>query len=360
MKKQIRGIDVVTVLSALVVMFLFTSCQKDSREVSGKPDAASISAADRQLIAKIGFDRADIVDMGEYYIVEGDIRLEKDKLQEYASAAEETFRTRQAAWGGPLISPAKQSRITVRIDNSLISQSDWSQAILNALDEWSILPWCALGMQYTTATNADIVFRAGTSLTGTTIIASSAWPYGGNPGTKVDVNTDFNYFTTSQKTYIAVHELGHSIGLRHTDWEIYNESSYIDGYYRAQTIPGTSADDYASVMNKYYYGDPWAKFSNFDVYAIQYLYPWNKYPEIIGPSTVYCGDYPSYSVDFPGNCTFYWDIPWELDGVWISKKNNTIELFAHTVGSYSITCRITKGNDVMLADFYITVLPNDW
>lgn len=66
------------------------------------------------------------------------------------------------------------------------------------------------------------------------------------------------------------HELGHTIGLRHTDWI---ENGEPVSNFGANLIPNTTHDDVNSVMNIIVCYMNWTGFSNDDVVAIINLYP---------------------------------------------------------------------------------------
>jgi hypothetical protein len=76
-----------------------------------------------------------------------------------------------------------------------------------------------------------------------------------------------------QVARILMHEIGHLVGFRHTDWDYYGEPA---GPYGAIYVPGTPNQDAASVFNKFF--DPYGSyitpvFSQYDIAAIQTLYP---------------------------------------------------------------------------------------
>ena len=67
-----------------------------------------------------------------------------------------------------------------------------------------------------------------------------------------------------------VHELGHCIGFRHTNWDIKGEGISSVG---ANYIPNTPNQDSNSVMNGGTASYSWNGFSSYDISAVKYLYP---------------------------------------------------------------------------------------
>jgi predicted Zn-dependent protease len=94
----------------------------------------------------------------------------------------------------------------------------------------------------------------------TSMVAQAFLPYSnGTVGNEVDINTYYNYLSSSYKTFTLTHELGHSIGFTHTD------ATY------GNLIPGTPETDPNSVMNSFVL--PWNGFTSYDVLAVNTIYP---------------------------------------------------------------------------------------
>lgn len=94
----------------------------------------------------------------------------------------------------------------------------------------------------------------------TSMIAQAYYPdYYGSAGKEVDINTYYNSLSTSNKVFAMTHELGHIVGLSHTDGGV------------GALIPGTPDVDANSVMNSFVL--PWNGFTTWDVTAITTLYP---------------------------------------------------------------------------------------
>ena len=121
------------------------------------------------------------------------------------------------------------------------------------------------------------------------IAAQGAPPSGGQPGTTIEINSPVTgCFDASQKKFVIAHELGHTIGFRHTNWAALGEPRDPAG---ANLIPGTPTTDNASIMNGNTGGSSWNGFSNYDKLAAFRLYP----PPMPIVSVTYPGGVPTLS-----------------------------------------------------------------
>jgi hypothetical protein len=94
----------------------------------------------------------------------------------------------------------------------------------------------------------------------TSMIAQAYYPeYTGTAGKQVTINTYYNSLSTAQKIFAMTHELGHTIGLTHTDQTYGN------------LIPGTPEVDANSVMNSFVLS--WVGFTPYDITAVTTVYP---------------------------------------------------------------------------------------
>jgi len=115
---------------------------------------------------------------------------------------------------------------------------------------------------------------------------AAEFPSGGNPGKTIRFFSGLNSYTNSGVyKHVAVHEIGHSIGLRHTDWASrlscgtpFAETEKI-GDVGAVHIPGTgtkftkfSSFDFNSVLLACFDSQSNGKFSAQDIIALESLY----------------------------------------------------------------------------------------
>ncbi|MGN7786102.1 M57 family metalloprotease [Niabella sp. 22666] len=246
--------------TALILTIAIFSCKKNATEKNDKVDTL---LQDKLSILKLGLDTATVVDMGEFYLVGGDIGVKKASLNKTTE--------RQVYYNAnPFVSLSKQNNITVRIDGSVPSDGsnyDYHTAISLAIQEWNLL---VSNIKFTLVTTptADITIHCQTVYDASLYAFIDDWPTGGQPSQHISINTYCNYnyttFTDEQKKWIIVHELGHAINIAHTQ-------DYSQSY--ANKIGFSPNDDVNSVFNAGIAGAVFSGFSSWDNYSIRYLYP---------------------------------------------------------------------------------------
>jgi hypothetical protein len=223
-----------------------------------------------QRIVEMGFRADMIVDAGDHFVVEGDILFRKSDL---AGAP----RLDVEAVGDPLFHYRVTNIVSqgvmaqgLRVDlTNITGNAAWTQAARNAMAQWNVSAGNKVKFVEVTS-SGDVTFGFNPGL-GSTTIAAAQWPINGYPGWSVQINTSFNGLSSTQKLNAMVHELGHAIGMRHTNYASVDPSSDVSTY-GAVHITGTpTGSESASVM--YSVNHNWNGFTTNDRLANGTLYP---------------------------------------------------------------------------------------
>lgn len=147
--------------------------------------------------------------------------------------------------------------------------------------QWAINNYNRLNMglsfslSYAASTNADIVVYR--NINNNNAGGVAGFPSGGNPYKWVQIYNGMESYNTNVNEHVMTHEIGHCLGLRHTDYfsrascgQNVNEGSAGVG---ANYIPGTpSGFDGNSIMLACFNGSTNGEFGQYDIVALEYLY----------------------------------------------------------------------------------------
>jgi hypothetical protein len=136
-----------------------------------------------------------------------------------------------------------------------------------------------LTLSFSSSSNADIVvYNNGASGGG----GYAGFPSGGRPYKWIQINAGTDSYNTSVVAHVMTHEIGHCIGLRHTDYAGRKCDGSNEGYAGVGNthIPGTptanqwgeSGLDTNSIMISCFSGYENGQFSGYDRIALNYLY----------------------------------------------------------------------------------------
>lgn len=221
-------------------------------------------------LKEAGFPADDImvVDGKVYVGRDSEVSLEASREMLDTSSLEEQYRTTNLVGTGV-------TRICVNPTAAFNAATNFSAALNGAIAAYTNQPLrFDLVRGPTTGCNANIAART-TGGTG----GSAGFPSGGLPFNNINIGTGLTGFPLSTIRHVIIHELGHTVGFRHSDF--FNRSiscgsggSEGSAGVGAIHIPGTptGAAVGQSVMNSCFRSNEAGAFTGSDVTAINTLY----------------------------------------------------------------------------------------
>ncbi|MFN3300379.1 MAG: M57 family metalloprotease, partial [Sediminibacterium sp.] len=254
-------------LSVLSILF-FSSCHKQDR--------LEFNSIDINKIKAMGFNTSSIIRFKEYYIVENDILIDGNNLNglgmsKVSQTSNSTLRPNQAITNQPIVNKLS---ISISIDASV--SSDWVTAITNAIQLWNSIPNFKLNFYLSSNSNSDIQISY-SSIPGDEI-AAGLFSNSGNVGNAIFIDPSKSTIDAGHRQLIITHELGHTIGFRHTDL-VSEGGQYLQ---IAGTYPSNNTwpnPDPISIMNRMSNQTNFLgrNFSRFDKIAIRNTYPLDEF-----------------------------------------------------------------------------------
>lgn len=271
--KNLRIILVITIIISSIY-----SCKEENEiiDISNKEISQEINQTVLDKLSKLGYNSENVESYQDFYLVEGDIILPKDLTK-----ISDNSIIKQASTTN-LVS-SEYRIVTVSIDPSIprSGNDDWRSAIRYAMDAWSNISNSSIKFVNYYDPNPDIIVTSDNGVLSNNVIAATSFPNNGKAAAqagsylykgKILINLDFyNNMTVSEsiKRHNMIHEFGHTIGFRHTNWSSRGEGTT----YGANHIPFTPTYDSNSVMNGGTALNSWSGFSTYDIKALRYLYP---------------------------------------------------------------------------------------
>ncbi len=282
-------------LCFITMFFVFASCEKENTENQNQQFDNGIS---KEILAKLKkhhfntdeVEKITITDIDstqqEVYSIEGDVVMTHDEIMNLGKI-EGVSQSKQYSTRYIL---RKDTRIVYIVgytgNNQYGLSATAQQGLRYAVDNYNNLN---LTIKFQLRfenhwgswnSNAITVFVDNSINTSRYQSAGRAgFPSNGYPYRRVRINRTANITQSNQQLeHLMAHEIGHCIGMRHTDWDTRytcgQNSNEGGGYYGAYHIygtPGPSRDPY-SIMNSCYPYNTDGEWSYYDKVALQQLY----------------------------------------------------------------------------------------
>ena len=273
--KKIKFVILTLLLAAGVI---FYACEKE--EIIEVEDNKEVSTEVINQVESLHFNPTDLsigtvklLDGSEQeaYIIEGDIAITAEQLfsMKTGDLREKQYRTCNLVSSPQTIDVIGYTGSGNALSSKMQTALQWAVANYNRLN---------LGLQFnlTFGTNyqyKDIVVYQVSGDAG----GMAGFPSGGAPYKWVQIFSGIESYSTNVVEHVITHEMGHCIGLRHTDWATrascgsgQGEGANPDG---AVHIPGTPTGyDANSLMKACFSGSEDGEFGYYDQVALDYLY----------------------------------------------------------------------------------------
>ncbi|MUP44264.1 peptidase [Gramella sp. BOM4] len=271
-------------LTLMLVVSIFTSCQQDEISDSSATQDQSVQfEVPKEIKAKVGelHFNSNLVekykmllpdgDFIDNYLIEDDIVMSEEQLFSLSAAqiTNKQYRTYN------LVSTPRTINVIGYTGGSQALTSKQRTALNYALSNYNALN---LGITFTLTFGTNygpydiVVYQNPNGEAG----GVAGFPSSGRPYKYVQIFSGMESYSVDTNEHVMTHEIGHAVGLRHTDWfsrQSCGQSGESAGSDGAVHIPGTPTGyDSNSIMLACFGANEDGEFGYYDRIALNYLY----------------------------------------------------------------------------------------
>lgn len=243
----------------------------------------------RSQFSSLGFDVSDLtttngrdllnpLEEGNKFLLEGDLVVSTADLENMLAG--------EYVEGQPIVEQYRTNNLvsqgrTINVIGYTGNNSNGLDSKMRTALQWAIDNYNAINI------NLNFTLTYGTNYSPYDIVVyrvsgggggSAGFPSGGAPNKFIQIQSGTSSYSTNVVEHVITHEIGHSVGLRHTDY--FNRSISCgsggnegDGGVGAIHVPGTpTSADLNSIMLACFSSSEDGEFGPYDVTALQYLY----------------------------------------------------------------------------------------
>lgn len=328
------------IIALVPFLFVLGACTKEEKDVTTSTNGNVKEMLGVLQASGINLGNVKVNEKKRCFIVEGDIAIDFNDIQIIKSLLNKPqVGTKAYRYPNPYYATlAAVSSIKVYVAPS-VNNSGWESALNVAIDAWNTISPNSAVRIVVTSNSDDANLKISSFYENSQTIARGNCALNGSVGKFIDINTFYNYLSGSEKINTLVHEIGHVVGLAHTNGQ--------SDFCTPILVSGTSAfNDPNAVM--YPYSHVWNGFSSDEILTVEKIYPIGIKQvsvRMVGPSSAVTGSVCTYGVTSSnGDNQFEWEALDESGEIIQRGTESSFSVTMPNVSRITIKVRVSTSN----------------